>query len=67
MSEIIASVISGTLTVAAVGLSGYFQLRATGKVHTLVNNRSAVQDTRIEQLTKALTGNDVEVPDRPEA
>ncbi len=39
---------------------------AINEIHILVNNRSEIQDRRIEQLTKVIRESaGVEVPDRP--
>jgi hypothetical protein len=65
VSGIIAASISGGCTVLAVAISGWLQLHATGKVHTLVNNRSEKQDLRIEQLTNTLKDSGTDIPNRP--
>lgn len=72
MSSIWASIISGVVTIATVLITSYFgNKKVSGKVddvHAAVNSTSESlvnSQARTEQLTAALTANNVDVPVSP--
>jgi hypothetical protein len=62
MGQILSAIISGAATVAAVVVTGWFNSRATGKVHKIVNQQRTDGQRYAQDLRSALTAAGVPVP-----